>query len=276
MRTTTATSAALFLSTSLALDSLIAPSSIVANQNFTLTAKNPDSTVLYRIYLAATLSSTTGPTCFLLNSTTLPPSGVLSLSIPASVGPDASYYSIAISPLPSSSSSSSSATSIIYTPQINITGLTASYTSYETSLRGAPFYDADMLPCNSYACARKCADREFPAGSEGDGEEEKGERYGRMVECFGGCEGVGVEVKGGSGMESLGGMTMTMTVSTSAEGEATATATATATTTMETGPSEADATEEAAAATSSGVAAPRQARLAGVIAIAGLAVVGVC
>ncbi|SMR50269.1 unnamed protein product [Zymoseptoria tritici ST99CH_3D1] len=274
MRTTTATSAALFVSTSLALDSLIAPSSIIANQNFTLTAKNPDSTVLYRIYLAATLSSTTGPTCFLINSTTLPPSGALSLSIPASVGPDASYYSIAISPLPSSSTARS-ASDIIYTPQINITGLTASYTSYETSLRGAPFYDADMLPCNSYACARKCADREFPAGSEGDGEEEKGERYGRMVECFGGCEGVGVEVKGASGVESQGGMGMgmTMTVSTSAEGEATATAT---TTTTEMGPSEADATEEAAAATSSGVAAPRQARLAGVIAIAGLAVVGVC
>ncbi|EGP89019.1 uncharacterized protein MYCGRDRAFT_92048 [Zymoseptoria tritici IPO323] len=274
MRTTIAASAALFLSTSLALDSLVAPSSIIANQNFTLTANNPDSSALYRIYLAATLSDTTGPTCFLLNSTTLPPSGALSLSIPASVGPDASYYSIAISPLPSSSSSSS-ATSIIYTPQINITGLTASYTPYETSLRGAPFYDADMLPCNSYACARKCADREFPAGSEGDGEEEKGERYGRMVECFGGCEGVGVEVKGASGVESQGGMGMgmTMTVSTSAEGEATATAT---TTTTEMGPSEADATEEAAAATSSGVAAPRQARLAGVIAIAGLAVVGVC
>ncbi|SMQ49264.1 unnamed protein product [Zymoseptoria tritici ST99CH_3D7] len=272
MRTTTATSAALFLSTSLALDSLVAPSSIVANQNFTLTAKNPDSTVLYRIYLAATLSSTTGPTCFLLNSTTLPPSGALSLSIPASVGPDASYYSIAISPLTSSATSPSD-TDIIYTPQINITGLTASYTSYETSLRGAPFYDADMLPCNSYACARKCADREFPAGSEGDGEEEKGERYVRMVECFGGCEGVGVEVAGASGVESLGGMSAT--VSMSAEGETTATATAT-TTTMRTGPSEADATEEAAAATSSGVAAPRQARLAGVIAIAGLAVVGVC
>ncbi|SMY22963.1 unnamed protein product [Zymoseptoria tritici ST99CH_1A5] len=271
MRTTIAASAALFLSTSLALDSLVAPSSIVANQNFTLTANNPDSTALYRIYLAATLSDTTGPTCFLINSTTLPPSGALSLSIPASVGPDASYYSIAISPLPSSSTARS-ASDIIYTPQINITGLTASYTSYETSLRGAPFYDADMLPCNSYACARKCADREFPAGSEGDGEEEKGERYGRMVECFGGCEGVGVEVKGAEGMESQGGTSAT--VSMSAEGESTATATTT--TTMETGPSEADATEEAAAATSSGVAAPRQARLAGVIAIAGLAVVGVC
>ncbi|KJX97945.1 hypothetical protein TI39_contig451g00012 [Zymoseptoria brevis] len=276
MRTTTAASAALFVSTSLALDSLVAPSSIVANQNFTLTASDPDPTVLYRIYLAATLSDTTGPTCVLLNSTTLPPSGALSLSIPASVGPDASYYSIAISPL--TSSSSTSASDIIYTPPINITGLTASYTPYETSLRGAPFYDADMLPCSSYACARKCADQEFPAGSEGDGEEEeKGERYGRMVECFGGCDGVGVEVEGGSGVESQGGMTMTMTVSTSAEGEATATATRTTTTTTGAGASEADATEEAAAAaTSSGVAAPRQATLAGVIAIAGLAVVGIC
>jgi hypothetical protein len=263
---------ALSASASAALDAIIAPSSVVAEQNFPLLYSNQDAAAKYRVYVAATLSDVSGPTCksiltllcptltsfpgYLINSTSLPDSG-LSLSIPADIGPDANYYSIAISVL-ASNGTSSDAAAISYSQLISITGLTGSYTEYETSLRGAPFWDADLLPCGSYACARKCADEEFPEGTEvgKDGEES----YARMVKCFEECDGIIVEPEKGSESTSATG-SATGTVSHSTR------ATTVATTTTSDSAVSASATEEMAVASSSDAAAFQQ--ISGAMVVAG-------
>ncbi|KAI7471854.1 hypothetical protein KC357_g5912 [Hortaea werneckii] len=89
------------LSTSLivsanALNGIIAPDSVQAGESFNITFDNADDSE-YRVYLAARLSGSNGPTCYLQNSTTL--SSPANVSIPSDVGPSGNYYSIAISDL---------------------------------------------------------------------------------------------------------------------------------------------------------------------------------
>lgn len=44
----------------------------------------------------------------------------------------------------------------------NLTGGTGVPSEYETHLGGAPFWDADDLPCSAYNCARQCAQASYP------------------------------------------------------------------------------------------------------------------
>lgn len=85
---------------------------------------------------------------YLINSTTV--SSPLNISVPAGVGPEADYYSIAIADLTTSQGST-------YSNKFNLTGATGNYTEYENNLGGSPFWSANDLPCTAYSCARDCA-----------------------------------------------------------------------------------------------------------------------
>ncbi|POS76704.1 hypothetical protein DHEL01_v204906 [Diaporthe helianthi] len=161
-----------------AVDSMTVPDTIAAGTIFQLNATDLDSTDRYRVYLAAALGGDTGPTCWLSNSTTLSPSS--NFTIPAEVGPDASYYSIGVSDV----DSTSDADDIVYSNRFTFTGGTANYSQYETHLNGDPFWDADSLPCTAYACARKCADASYPADLTDS------TAYETMKTCIQSCDGV--------------------------------------------------------------------------------------
>ncbi|KAK3626170.1 hypothetical protein LTR56_019958 [Elasticomyces elasticus] len=146
-----------------ALDGITVPSTVAADNEFQATFQNANSDS-YRVYLAASL-----------NSTSL--SSPVSLTIPASVGPSAGYYSIAIADLTMSGGPT-------YSNRFNLTGGTGNYTEYEKHLGGAPFWDADDLPCSSYECARQCAQAGYPTDLTDNG------AYETMRACILKCPGV--------------------------------------------------------------------------------------
>ncbi|KAI3392050.1 hypothetical protein diail_6305 [Diaporthe ilicicola] len=171
-----------------AVDNVTVPSTIAAGTSFQVTVDEIDSTDKYRVYLAAALGGDTGPTCtgpdtdatthvgWLANSTNLSSSS--NFTIPAEVGPSASYYSIGVGDV------DGDADDITYSNKFSFTGGTANYTEYETHLDGSPFWDADDLPCTAYPCARDCADASYPDDLT------NGDAYDTMKECINKCPGV--------------------------------------------------------------------------------------
>ena len=113
---------------------------------------------------------------WLSNSTTLSSSS--NFTIPAEVGPSASYYSIGVGDV------DGDADDITYSNDFSFTGGTGNYTEYETHLNGDPFWDADSLPCTAYACARKCADASYPDDLSDS------TAYDTMKKCINSCPGV--------------------------------------------------------------------------------------
>ncbi|RMY99928.1 hypothetical protein D0862_06931 [Hortaea werneckii] len=137
-----------------ALSGIAAPDSVQAGESFNVTFENADDSQ-YRVYLAARLSGSNGPTCYLQNSTTL--SSPINVSIPSDVGPSGDYYSIAISDLS---------------------------TSQSATYSGASFWSADDLPCSAYPCARQCAMASYPDDLTDQ------DAYDTMKECINDCSGV--------------------------------------------------------------------------------------
>ncbi|KAK5156978.1 hypothetical protein LTS14_004495 [Recurvomyces mirabilis] len=164
----------LFAATANALNGIVAPNSVAADSEFQVTFQNGNSDS-YRMYLAAALTGVNGPACYLTNSST--PSSPLTLNIPALVGPSANYYSIAAKDL-------TTGQGLTYSNRFNLTGGNGNYTQYEKSLGGAPFWDADALPCSSYACARECAQASYPSDLTNS------EAYSTMRSCFLQCPDV--------------------------------------------------------------------------------------
>ncbi|KAL9095657.1 MAG: hypothetical protein Q9165_002089 [Trypethelium subeluteriae] len=194
----------LFIGLAQALGNITVANSITGDIPASVTYSDADSST-YKVYLAATVPGyPQGPSCtlvpcpfpmshrrsihtdpiktptgYLLNSTTLPPSG-LNITIPASVGPSApNYYSIALAP-----SSSSSSGPISYSAQFDFLGGTGTISDYEKHLGGAPLWYASQLPCTAYNCARTCAQEGYPDDLHGDG------AYTLMNACIEACPGV--------------------------------------------------------------------------------------
>lgn len=157
-----------------ALDGIVVPDVIAADTAFSATFSNGNSDQ-YRVYLAAALAGVNGPTCYLVNSTDL--SSPVNLTIPASVGPSADYYSIGIADITSSQSAT-------YSNRFNFTGGSGNYTEYESHLGGAPFWSAEDLPCSSYECARQCATASYPDDLT------TSSAYQTMMTCILKCPGV--------------------------------------------------------------------------------------
>ncbi|KXS93571.1 hypothetical protein AC578_893 [Pseudocercospora eumusae] len=165
---------ATFASAVLALDGIVAPSTVKAGKDFNITFQNANDHN-YRVYLAASLSGSNGPTCYLINSTTLnTTTRTLNLRIPAGVGPPATYYSIAISDITTGQGAT-------YSNAMNLTSTNGTYTTYENHLHGSPFWAADHLPCDAYPCARTCAMQDYPHDLED---------YTDMKACILRCRGV--------------------------------------------------------------------------------------
>ncbi|KAK5123706.1 hypothetical protein LTR85_002342 [Meristemomyces frigidus] len=157
-----------------ALDGIVVPDTIAAGTSVKATFENGSSDK-YRVYLAAALTGVNGPTCYLMNSTSL--SSPFTVTVPADSGPSADYYSIAISDLTTSQGAT-------YSNRFNFTGGTGNYTEYEQHLGGAPFWSADDLPCTAYACARKCAQASYPDDLTSTS------AYNTMKSCILECSGV--------------------------------------------------------------------------------------
>lgn len=157
-----------------ALNGIVVPGTVAANTNFSATFQGGNSDQ-YRVYLAAALTGVNGPTCYLVNSTSL--SSPVDLEIPASVGPSADYYSIAVADVTTSQGAT-------YSNRFSFTGGTGNYTEYEQHLGGAPFWSADDLPCSSYECARQCATASYP------GDLTSSSAYDTMKQCILKCPGV--------------------------------------------------------------------------------------
>ncbi|KAK4624022.1 hypothetical protein CLAFUW4_05589 [Fulvia fulva] len=157
-----------------ALDGIVAPSEVAAGEEFEVTfqSSNDDS---YRVYLAASLAGSNGPTCYLVNSTELDDS--INVTIPASVGPTANYYSIAIADITTGQAAT-------FSNRFNLTGATGEYSDYEDHLGGSPFWSADDLPCTAYNCARQCAQDGYPKDLTED------DAYNTMKTCIMSCKGV--------------------------------------------------------------------------------------
>ncbi|KAK6440023.1 hypothetical protein LTR95_003756 [Oleoguttula sp. CCFEE 5521] len=167
-------SAACLLTLAQALNGIVVPSTITAAQPFNATFQNASSDS-YRVFLAAAVTGTQGPMCYLQNMTTL--DSPISLNISAYVGPDADYYSIGIADLTTSSGPT-------YSNKFTFSGGTGEPTDYEKHLNGAPFWDANKLPCSAMACARSCAQASYP------GNLQEGASYETLKNCILACPGV--------------------------------------------------------------------------------------
>ncbi|KXT11411.1 hypothetical protein AC579_9877 [Pseudocercospora musae] len=165
---------ATFAGAALALNGIVAPSTVAAGSEFNVTFENANDDN-YRVYLAASLSGSNGPSCYLINSTTL--TTTLNLTIPPVVGPSAGYYSVAISDL-------TTAQGATYSNLFNLTRANGTYTSYENQLHGSPFWSAKDLPCESYKCARECAMKYYPEDLK------ETDSYEKMRDCIVHCDGV--------------------------------------------------------------------------------------
>ncbi|KAF2725267.1 hypothetical protein K431DRAFT_216317 [Polychaeton citri CBS 116435] len=161
-------------SVSSALDGITVPSSVKADQSFKITFQNPNDDQ-YRVFLAAAVTGARGPACYLKNSTDL--SSPLELTIPAEVGPSADYYSIAIADLTTGQGAN-------YSPAFTFSGGTGNASDYELHLGGAPFWDANSLPCSAISCVRECAQASYPQDLSEDS------AYNTMKTCITECPGV--------------------------------------------------------------------------------------
>jgi len=146
----------------------------------------------------------TDRTGYLKNTTSL--SSPVSLTIPASVGPSANYYSLALADL------TANAQQPTYSNRFNLTGGTGNYTDYESALGGAPFWNASDLPCTSYACARQCAQAGYPNDLSDN------TAYDTMKQCILQCPGVsaGSSQSGPSHSSNTGGSSSSNGTTTSA------------------------------------------------------------
>jgi len=185
--------AASLIATVQALNGIVVPGTVAANTPFNATFQNGGSDS-YRVYLSAALAGVNGPTCYLVNSTDL--LSPVAITIPAAVGPSADYYSIGIADLTTKEGAT-------FSNRFNFTGGTGNYTEYEQHLGGAPFWDANSLPCSSYECARVCAQAGYPSDLS------QGTAYETMMSCILKCPGVEPAAAKSTSSSKLATMTMT-------------------------------------------------------------------
>ncbi|KAI5273930.1 hypothetical protein E4T47_02952 [Aureobasidium subglaciale] len=221
-----------------AIDTITVPDVITADSPFTLTiTPKDDASGNYRIYLDTTPPGYAGgQSCYLKNTTSTDITAV-NLTIPADFGPPGDFYSISTRDL----SDLDTDASYVFSNAFNLTGATGNYSEYENKLNGAPLWDANSLPCESYNCARKCAQDSYPKdmipGSDA---------FNTMRACIMKCPGVSKETKTASSTSSTATSTKT-----GSHSSASASATGTGTSTSD----EASSASDSAAAASSSTGA---------------------
>ncbi|QIW94723.1 hypothetical protein AMS68_000241 [Peltaster fructicola] len=163
-----------------ALDGIVTPSNVVADQEFDVSfvPGASDSQDQFRVYLSAAAVGQNGPLCYLQNLTTL--TSPFKATIPAQAGPDGVDYSIGVADITTGQGAT-------FGNKFNFTGGTGTPSDYETHLNGAPFWDADKLPCTSMHCARQCAQANYPGDLTDD------TAYDNMKTCIEKCPGVAMD-----------------------------------------------------------------------------------
>lgn len=212
----------------------------------------------YRIYLATTPpGSGTMPACILVNNSAIGTT-TFTVNIPADVGPEGEYYSLATMEY-NTDPNKDGPSGFQYSNSIDLEGATGNWSQLE--LGGTMSLDPDNIPCTAYGCARSCAQQFYPNNTGEDITD-----WIPTQECINACPGVvpiAYSLSNGTSTVSTAESTITATasVSTSASGSTTQGASSTPSGSRPTG----SATGSAAAATSTGAASTLNTSIGGVL-----------
>jgi hypothetical protein len=157
--------------TASAFESISVPSTVTAGKATTLTIENDigssgsfDSQFAYfRVFLTISPPGWGyNPVCYLANQTAIDVTS-LKVTIPASVGPDASNYTLSVFEYNTDPNAESSSSGFMYTDEFELVGGTGAYSNYEIDPSGPwSLGPEDDIPCEAYACVRECADKYYP------------------------------------------------------------------------------------------------------------------
>lgn len=135
----------------------------------------------FRTYLSISAPGWgSGPSCYLINSSAIATTDI-TFQIPASVGPDASSYSIVTMEF-NQDPYADGPSGFEYSSDFTFTGGTGAWTAAE--LAGQDVGDPDNVPCSAYDCARNCTQTFFPANVNNT------DAYKSTYECTAACPGV--------------------------------------------------------------------------------------
>jgi hypothetical protein len=135
----------------------------------------------FRVYLSISAPGWgSGPSCYLVNSSKIATTD-LAFQIPASVGPDASSYSIVTMEF-NQDPYGDGPSGFEYSNDFTFTGGRGVWTASE--IAGQIVGDADNVPCSAFDCARNCSQTYFPANFNNT------DAYKSTYECTAACPGV--------------------------------------------------------------------------------------
>ena len=135
----------------------------------------------FRVYLSISAPGWgSGPSCYLVNSSAIATTE-LTLQIPASVGPDASSYSIVTMEF-NQNPYADGPSGFEYSNDFAFTNGTGAWSKAE--LAGQGVADPDNVPCSAYNCARNCSQAFYPANVNNT------DAYKSTYECTAACPGV--------------------------------------------------------------------------------------
>jgi hypothetical protein len=154
-----------------AIDSILIPSIVTAGKPVTLRIKTdigtPDSFdaqfAYYRVYLTISPPGWgLNPVCYLANQTAIDVTS-LEVTIPATVGPEASNYTLSVVEYNTDPNSDVTMSGFAYSDEFSLVGATGSFSDYETDPSGPwALGPEDSIPCEAYDCVRTCMQKYYP------------------------------------------------------------------------------------------------------------------
>lgn len=144
----------------------------------------------YNVYLSVSPPNWgSNPVCLLINGSDIHTTSV-TVQIPASVGPNASNYSIVTAEY-NTNIYSNGPSGFEYSNDFTLTGGTGAWSEYETDPRGPmSLGDEDCIPCSAYDCARQCNQKYYPANFDQSNTGLYEEAYEATYKCVAACPGV--------------------------------------------------------------------------------------
>ena len=189
-----------FVSPILAFNSISIPETVQAGTNTDVTITNDLTSgprsfdaqfTNYNLYLSVSAPNWgQNPVCLLFNGSDIH-STSLTVKIPASVGPDASNYSLVTVEYNTDVYSDNGLSGYEYSNDFALTGATGVWSAYETDPRGPQSLgDPDSIPCSAYDCARQCNQKYYPADFDQSNTAAYEAAYEASYKCVAACPGV--------------------------------------------------------------------------------------
>jgi len=154
-----------------AFDSISVPPTVEADKETTLTIRNDIGSsnsfdagfAYFRVFLTISPPGWGyNPVCWLVNQTSIDTTS-LKVTIPASVGPDASNYTLSVFEYNTDPNAESSSSGFQYTNDFTLIGGTGVFSAYETDPTGPwSLGPEDHIPCSAYDCVRQCQQKYYP------------------------------------------------------------------------------------------------------------------